>query len=69
MLKYSFTIQKPASFTWEKPTLPAPAAKVINSGLAPVTATIGTAIPAAVIPATVADPSANRKYRTYNPNK
>lgn len=55
-LKYSLKSQKPPSFTWESIKLPDPMAKTINSGLTPVPETRGRTIPAAVNPATVADP-------------
>jgi len=53
-LKYSLNIQKPESLTWENIKLPAPIARTIRFGFAPVAATSGATIPAAVSPATVA---------------
>ena len=59
-LKYSLNIQNPVSLTWESIKLPEPMAKTINSGLVPVPDAKGSAIPAAVSPATVADPTLTR---------
>src|SRR5476649_1770304 len=59
-LKYSLNSQKPGSLTWEKITLPEPTAITISSGLAPVVAMSGAAIPPAVMAATVAEPRAIR---------
>ena len=59
-LKYSLNIQKPVSLTWESIKLPEPMAKTINSGLVPVPEASGSTIPAAVSPATVADPTLTR---------
>ena len=56
-LKYSLNSQKPLSFTWESMRLPDPIAKTINSALTPVLLTRGKTIPAAVKPATVAEPT------------
>ena len=59
-LKYSLNIQKPVSLTWESIKLPEPMARTINSGLVPVPDAKGSTIPAAVKPATVADPTLTR---------
>src|SRR6056297_947470 len=59
-LKYSLNIQKPVSLTWESIKLPDPMANTINSGLVPVPEAKGSTIPAAVSPATVADPTLTR---------
>lgn len=59
-LKYSLNIQNPVSFTWDSIKLPEPMAKTINSGLTPVLEAKGKTIPAAVSPATVADPTLTR---------
>ena len=59
--KYSFTIQKPASFTWENINDPAPVTMTSSSRLTPdIFAIIGDTIPAAVVSATVAEPVAIR---------
>lgn len=59
--RYSFTIQKPASFTCENINDPAPVTITSNSRFTPVIFfTIGATIPAAVVNATVADPVAIR---------
>ena len=55
-LKNSLNIQKPVSLTWENIRLPAPTANTINSGDVPVMDNRGNTIPAAVSPATVAEP-------------
>src|ERR1700730_4552782 len=70
MLKYSFTSQKPPSFTWEKMADPAPVAMVSNSGRTPgLCARMGARMPAAVVKATVADPVARRiSAATSHPN-
>src|SRR5436853_6693535 len=68
-LKNSLNIQKPESFTCDPNTLPVPTASTINSGETAPVATKGETIPAAVIPATVADPIATRsKAVTTQPN-
>ena len=54
-LKNSLNIQKPESLMCEPKTLPAPTASTISSGLTPPVIK-GETIPAAVMPATVADP-------------
>src|SRR6187549_3837997 len=59
-LKNSLNIQKPESFTCDPNTLPVPTASTINSGDTTPVATKGVTTPAAVIPATVADPIATR---------
>ncbi len=71
MLKYSFTSQKPPSFTWEKMADPAPVAMVSNSGRTPgLCARMGARMPAAVVKATVADPVARRiTAATSHPNE
>ena len=56
-LKYSLNNQKPASFTWESIKLPEPIANTINSGLTSELEINGKTIPAAVKPATVAEPT------------
>ena len=58
-LKNSLNIQNPESLMCEPNTLPAPTDNTINSGETPVVIS-GATIPAAVIPATVADPIATR---------
>lgn len=60
-LKNSLNIQKPESFTWEPKTLPVPTASTINSGDAAPDATNGVTTPAAVMPATVAEPIVMRR--------
>src|SRR5215203_1029781 len=55
-LKNSLNIQNPESLIWEPNTLPAPTANTINSGEAAPVATSGDTTPAAVMPATVAEP-------------
>ena len=60
-VKEFFTIQKPASFTWDSTMEPAPVASTTSSTLAPgVIASTGATIPAAVVMATVAEPVAIR---------
>src|SRR5665213_636952 len=60
-LKYSLNSQKPPSFTCEKARLPAPIASTIKLGLIDGScSTIAETIPAAVRPATVADPRLTR---------
>ena len=54
-LKNSLNIQKPESLMCDPKTLPAPTASTISSGLTPPMIK-GDTIPAAVIPATVAEP-------------
>src|SRR5690606_17244935 len=58
--KNSLNIQNPGSLTWENMRLPAPVASTINSGLVFVDVINGSAIPAVVRPATVADPNDTR---------
>ena len=65
-LKYSLNIQKPPSFTCDNIKLPEPMASTINSGLTPVFAAIGKTIPAAVNPATVADPTQTLRMVAIN---
>ena len=55
-LKNSLYIQKPESLMCDPKTLPAPTASTINSGDTFPISTKGATIPAAVNPATVADP-------------
>jgi len=55
-LKNSLNIQKPESLTCEPKTLPVPTANTINSGETTPVATNGDTTPAAVMPATVAEP-------------
>src|SRR5450631_1494996 len=57
-LKNSLNIQKPESLTWDPKTLPDPTASTINSGDTVPDVTRGDTTPAAVIPATVAEPMA-----------
>ena len=59
-LKNSLNIQKPVSLTCEPKTLPVPTASTINSGEADPDITNGATTPAAVMPATVADPIVTR---------
>ena len=59
-LKYSLKSQKPASLTCESARLPAPIASTIRFGSVPPAVTIGARMPAAVSPATVADPTHTR---------
>ena len=54
-LKNSLNIQKPESLICEPNTLPAPTESTISSGDTPVVIS-GATTPAAVMPATVADP-------------
>lgn len=54
-LKNSLNIQKPESLMCEPKTLPAPTASTMSSGLTAPTIN-GDTMPAAVIPATVAEP-------------
>ena len=56
-MKYSLNIQNPASFTCDNIRLPEPIASTINSGLTSELEISGRTIPAAVKPATVADPT------------
>src|SRR5881397_2377661 len=60
MLKNSLMSQKPASFTCESMSEPAPVASTSSSACAPDVAAIGATIPAAVVIATVAEPVATR---------
>ena len=55
-LKNSLYIQKPESLMCEPKTLPAPTANTINSGDTLPAKTSGATMPAAVNPATVAEP-------------
>ena len=59
-LKYSLNIQKAESLTWEQNRLPAPIDSTIRFGSTPPPATTGARMPAAVRPATVADPTHTR---------
>lgn len=54
--KNSLNIQKPESLICDPKTLPAPTASTISSGDTTPDATSGVTTPAAVIPATVAEP-------------
>lgn len=56
-LKYSLNIQKPESFTCEKSRLPAPIDSTIKLGFTAVPVITGAMMPAAVKPATVAEPT------------
>src|SRR5215218_8664793 len=56
----SLNIQKPESLMCEPNTLPAPTANTINSAEAVPELTNGATTPAAVIPATVAEPTVTR---------
>ena len=60
-LKYSLKSQNPPSFTCPNIRLPAPIANTINSGLTDPPVTNGRTMPAVVIPATVAEPTQNRR--------
>src|SRR5437868_10971287 len=70
MLKYSFTSQKPPSFTCERISEPAPVVSTSSSGRVPGTlAAMGATMPAAVVMATVAEPVAMRiSTATSQPN-
>ena len=59
-LKYSLNIQKPESLTCDNIKLPAPMDRTIKFGFTPVATTNGATMPAAVSPATVAEPTATR---------
>src|SRR6187402_710150 len=59
-LKYSLAIQKPESLTCENIKLPAPTASTMRFGSTPPAATTGAIRLAAVMPATVAEPSDTR---------
>ena len=59
-LKNSLNIQNPVSLICEPKTLPVPTANTINSGDTAPETTNGATTPAAVIPATVADPIVTR---------
>src|SRR5690606_27419832 len=58
--KYSLNIQNPVSLTCENISEPAPVANTINSALVFAAPISGKAIPAAINPATVAEPNATR---------
>lgn len=55
--KYSLNIQKPVSLTWEHIRLPAPTESTIKAGETCMETINGCTIPAAVSPATVAEPT------------
>src|SRR5438067_13275031 len=59
--KYSLNIQKPESFTWLHIRLPAPTASTIRFGSTCELSTSGVTMPAAVTPATAADPRQMRR--------
>src|SRR3954449_6795524 len=59
-LKYSLNNQNPESFTCENIRLPAPVANTIRLGLIEDPTISGATIPAAVRPATVAEPRHTR---------
>ena len=59
-LKYSLKSQKPPSLTWEKKRLPAPTDRTIRLGSTCKRFVNGNMMPAAVRPATVADPRQTR---------
>src|SRR6185503_1814654 len=59
-LKYSLNNQNPASFTCENNKLPAPTDKTIRLGSTCICDKAGAKMPAAVNPATVADPIQTR---------
>ena len=65
-LKYSLQSQKPESLTCDNNRLPAPTASTIKLGLACVDASAGAMMPAAVNPATVADPMLTRMTAAIN---
>ena len=58
--KYSLNIQNPASFTWERITLPAPIASTTSATLTSECCNNGKTIPVVEIAATVAEPNAIR---------
>ena len=58
--KNSLNIQKPESLMCDPKTLPVPTASTISSGETPLLAISGVKIPAAVNPATVAEPMVTR---------
>jgi hypothetical protein len=58
--KYSLNIQNAESLTWLNIRLPAPTASTIRFGLTPDDSTSGPTTPAAVTPATVAEPRQTR---------
>lgn len=58
--KYSLNIQNPASFTWDKITLPAPIASTTNATFTSDDCNNGKTIPVVEIAATVAEPNAIR---------
>ena len=63
--KNSLKIQNPASLTWEAINDPAPMANATNTGnnvFPGLAAKIPVTIPAAVIPATVAEPTVRRPF-------
>ena len=70
-LKNSLNIQNPESLIWDPKTLPVPMASTISSGETTPEATKGVTTPAAVMPATVADPIAtlNRAVITQPKNQ
>ena len=59
-LKYSLKSQNPPSFTWDSIKLPDPMARTMSSGCTLVPETRGRTMPAAVRPATVAEPMLTR---------
>lgn len=67
--KYSLNIQNPASLTCDAASEPAPIASAINTGLTLIECINGVTSPAAVIPATVAEPNETRKITAINQAK
>src|SRR4051812_2372921 len=65
-LKYSLNNQNPESFTCENIKLPAPVANTIRLGLIEDPTISGATIPAAVRPATVAEPRHTRIKAAIN---
>src|SRR5437764_718053 len=65
-LKYSLNNQNPESFTCENIRLPAPVAKTIRLGLIDDPTISGATMPAAVRPATVAEPRHTRINAAIN---
>lgn len=65
-LKYSLKSQNPESFTWDNTKLPAPIERAIRFGSTEVVLNKGRTIPAAVRPATVAEPTATRITAAIN---
>ena len=68
-LKYSLNIQKPVSFTCEQKMLPEPMARIMRLGSACMCDIRGAIMPAAVKPATVAEPRHKRIIAAINQPK